>query len=190
MTQIGGDLDRFNFAYDDMQGNLSSVSGGSALGSLAVRDTGLTIPSFQNNNNDVLFLVNQFSHSKRLNSNAGSFHIHCYLPTAPTAGNTVILDWAYTWQNVFDIIPAFAEWVSGTKTHTFSTEPQFGQFILSVIPELICPVNETASSMLLIKVTRRASGTGRDTYLSDLGIVYADTHYQKNRLGTLQEFQD
>jgi hypothetical protein len=80
--------------------------------------------------------------------------------------------------------------VSGTKTHTFSTEPQFGQFILSVIPELICPVNETVSSMLLIKVTRRASGTGRDTYLSDLGIVYADTHYQKNRLGTLQEFTD
>ena len=46
-----------NVVYDDMQGIASSVAGGSALGSLAIRDTGITIPSFQDGNDDVLNLI-------------------------------------------------------------------------------------------------------------------------------------
>ena len=52
--------------YDDMQGITSSVTGGSALGTLALRDTGITIPSFQDGADDVLNVINELRLSASL----------------------------------------------------------------------------------------------------------------------------
>ncbi len=135
--------------YDDMQGITSSVTGGSALGTLAIRDTGITIPSFQDANDDVLNVIFQFSHRKKLLANCGSFHLHCYLPNAPVAGNTVIFNYAYTWQNHNGTIPAIASWTTGQTVFTFATEVQYQMLIIPVIADIVYPSNEEASSLLL-----------------------------------------
>jgi len=179
-----------NVVYDDMQGIASSVAGGSALGSLAIRDTGITIPSFQDGADDVLNLIIQFSHSKKLLTDCGSFHLHCYLPNAPVAGQNVIFDHAYTWQNYNGIIPPIASWTTGRTTFTFTNEVQYQLLIIPIIPTIAYPANESVSSMLLIKCTRDATGGGSDTYASDLGLLYSDVHYPIDKWGTNQSSGD
>jgi hypothetical protein len=173
-----------NDVYDDMQGITSSVSGGSALGTLTIRDTGVTIPSFQNIHDDVLHFTVQFSHRKKLLADCGSFHLHCYLPNAPVNGNTLIFDYAYTWLNYDSVIPQLASWTTGTTTYTFTNEVQYQLLIVPIIETIAHPVNESPSSILIVKCTRDSTGVGSDTYNSDLGLIYADVHYPMDKWGT------
>ena len=170
--------------YDDMQGITSSVTGGSALGTLALRDTGITIPSFQDGANDVLNVIIQFSHRKKLLANCGSFHLHCYLPNAPANGQTVIFLYAYAWQNHDSVIPAIGSWTTGQKTYTFTNEVQHQLLIIPIIDTIAYPANEDASSILMIKCIRNATGVGSDTYPGDLGLIYSDVHYPIDKWGT------
>jgi len=179
-------------AHDDMQGIMTTVAGGSALGTLAIRDTGCTMLSFQNANDDVAVQVYQFSHRKKLDTNCDSLHLHYYLPSAPNANDTVIFKWWYTWYNNGDVIPAIANWTTGAdKVLTFAgTEAQYSTGLVSIITNLVHPNNEGYSSILRVKVLRDSTGVGSDTYADDLGIDYFDVHYIVDRNGSLNEASD
>ena len=178
--------------HDDMQGIMTTVAGGSALGTLAIRDTGCTMLSFQNDNDDIAVQVYQFSHRKKLGTNADSLHLHYYLPSAPSANQTVIFNWWYTWYNNGGVIPAIANWITGSpKILTFTgTELQYSTGLVSIITNLVAPTNEAYSSILRVKVLRNSTGGGSDTYDDDLGIDYFDVHYITDRNGSLNEAAD
>jgi hypothetical protein len=177
--------------HDDIQCDVASAAGGSSLGTLAIRDTGFSVGSFQNANDDTAFLSFQMPHKKKLGTAIDSVHIHYYLPTAPTASDTVLIDYAYTWYKNGDTIPAISGWTTGTKTHTFAgTEAQYSTGIISVITNISAPSGETYSTILLVKLTRNSTGIGSDTYAADLGIIYFDAHYVTDRMGSINEISD
>lgn len=178
--------------HDDMQGIMSTVTGGSALGTLAIRDTGCTMLAFQNANDDIAVQVYQFSHRKKLNTNLDSVHLHYYLPSAPTAGQTLRFNYWWIWYNNGDVIPAIANWNTGdTVIHTFDgTEAAFSTGIVGIIRDLQHPENEQYSSLLRVKVIRDSTGVGSDTYNDDLGIDYFDVHYLVDKQGSIFEYTD
>jgi len=177
--------------HDDMQGIMTTVSGGSALGTLAIRDTACTMLAFQNANDDIAVQVYQFTHRKKLNTNLDSVHLHYFLPNKPNANDTVILQYAWVWYNNGAVIPAIANWNTGTKTHTFTgSEAQYSTGIINVITNLAHPENEQYSSLLRVKVTRDSTGVGSDTYNADLGIDYFDVHFIADRQGSIYEYTD
>ena len=182
---------RFEAAHDDIQCSVATVTGGSALGALALRDSGATVASFQNANDDIAILIFQMPHRKKLGSAIDSIHIHAYLPSAPSAGGTVLIDYAYTWYNNGDVIPALAGWTTGTKTHTFSgTEAQYSTPLITVASNIAAPASEAYSSILICKLTRNSTGVGSDTYDDDLGVAYFDAHYVVDRAGSATELTD
>jgi hypothetical protein len=170
---------------------VGTATGASALGTITIRDTGFPILAFQNANDDVLYMVFQFPHRKKLQSALDSVHIHYYLPVAPGAGNTLIFDYEWTWFNDGDTIPATATWTKSTKTHTFAgTEAQYSTGLLSIITNLAAPLSEKYSSILLVKMIRNSTGGGSDTYDSDLGMFYCDAHFIVDRYGSFYESSD
>jgi hypothetical protein len=191
LTQGHNKSERFTASHDDMQCSVETTSTASALGTITVRDSGFQTKSFQNANDDVAFLAFQFSHRKKLATNCDSVHIHTYLPSAPSAGNTVIFDYAYTWYNNMDTIPALSSWSVGRTTYTFTgSEAQYSTPYIPVVTNLTVPANEGYSSILLVKITRDSTGTGSDTYADDLGIMYFDAHFITDRKGSYNEATD
>ena len=177
--------------HDDIQGIVGTAVGTSALGTITIRDTGFPILAFQNANDDTLYMVYQMPHRKKLGVALDSVHLHCYLPSAPSAGQTVLIDYEYTWYNNDNTIPALVTWIKSTKTHTFTgTELQYSTPIITVIQNLTAPTNETYSSILLVKLTRNSTGVGSDTYNDDLGLVYSDIHVPIDKNGSMNEFND
>jgi hypothetical protein len=177
--------------HDDMQGIMSTVTGGSSLNTLAIRDTGCTMLSFANNQNDIAVQVYQFSHKKKLGSPLDSLHLHYFLPVKPEAGQTVKFLYNYTWYNAHDVIPAIADWETDTVTYTFTgEESQFSTGVISIIENIPAPENESYSSFLRVKVTRIKTGEGADTYTGELGIDYFDVHYLVTQQGSIFEFSD
>lgn len=177
--------------HDDMQGIVGTAIGASALGTITIRDTGFPILCFQNLNDDVVYFQYQMPHAKKLGTPVDSVHLHCYLPAAPGAGNTLIFNWEWTWYNNGALIPATASWNKDTYTYTFvGTEAQYSTLYIPIITNLAAPANETYSSILLVKITRDSTGPGSDTYNADLGIVYTDAHIIKDRWGSLTEGSD
>lgn len=177
--------------HDDQQGIMTTVSGGSALGTINIRDTGCTMLAFQNANDDIAVQVYQFSHRKRLNTNADGVHLHYYLPSKPNAGQTIIFNYAWTWYNSGDVVPAIADWNTDQKIHTFTgNEAQYSTGVINIITNLQYPANEGYSSILRVKVTRDSTGVGSDTYNDDLGIDYFDVHYITDRQGSILEYTD
>ena len=177
--------------HDDMQGIMSTVSGGSALDTIAIRDTGSTMLAFGANNNDVAVQIYQFTHRKKLNTPLDGLHLHYFLPTKPNAGDTVIFDYSWIWYNNGDIIPAIADWNTDQKILTFTgNEAQFSTGIVGIIGSMPAPENEQYSSMLRAKVTRLSSGAGSDTYAGSLGIDYFDVHFIAGQQGSIYEYTD
>ena len=178
--------------HDDMLGIMSTVASGSALGTLAIRDTGCTMLCFENANDDIAVQIYQFSHKKKLNTNLDSVHLHYYLPSQPGAGQTLRFNYWWTWYNNGEVIPAIGNWNTGaTVVHTFTgTELAFSTGIITIISDLDYPANEAYSSILRVKVVRDSTGVGSDTYNDDLGIDYFDVHYIVDKQGSIFEYSD
>lgn len=177
--------------HDDLQGIVGHATGVSALGTITIRDTGFPILAFQNANDDIIYYTFQMPHKKRLGEALDSVHLHYYLPTAPTAGDTIMMDYEWTWFNNGDTIPATADWTKSSTTITFTgTEAQYSTGIESIISNLTAPVDEEYSSILLVKLTRNSTGSPSDTYAADLGVLYVDAHFPTDRYGSYNEYAD
>lgn len=181
-----------NVRYNDMQGQVATApTGASAWLTAQIGATGFFINWLQAGQDDFFQNIFQMSHTKALGTNIKSFHIHYLLSTAPAAGNTVILDYAYTWVNKDAAVPVIGSWTSGTKTITFAgTETALTHYITGIVSDITPPANETYSSLLLFKVTRNSLGVGADTYAGNFGLLYSDCHFETNRLGSVNEFTD
>jgi hypothetical protein len=177
--------------HDDMQGIVGTASGASSLGTVTIRDTGFPILAFQNANDDVLYMIFQFSHRKKLDTPVDSVHIHYYLPNAPSAGNTVVFNYEWAWVDDGDVVPDTSTWTKSSKTHEFvGTEAQYSTGMIKIITNLSAPASEKYSSILLVKIVRNSTGDGADTYDSDLGMLYCDAHFIVNGNGSINETTD
>lgn len=186
---------RLKSNHDDLQGIIGTPQNSGALGSLDIRDTGFQILAFENTNDDVLYMTFQMSHRKKLGTAIDSVHIHYYLPSAPSAGQTCLFNTEWTWFNdglSSEVVPATADWTKATGTAlTFTgTEAAYSTGIFSVLTNLAAPTNEIYSSILLVKITRDSSGDGSDTYNDDLGLLFCDAHYVTDRTGSANESTD
>lgn len=178
--------------HDDQQGEVRTVPTGAAQWLTAqIGTTGFIINWLQAGQDDYFQVSLQFTHRKALQTALDSFHIHYLLSSAPGAGQTVLLDYAYTWFLVGQAVPLIGTWTTGTYPLTFTgTEAALTQYIAPVVTNVAAPANETYSSTFLIKITRNSTGPGSDTYGGDFGLLHADAHFVTNRFGSVNEHAD
>jgi hypothetical protein len=189
MTQQGQNKnDRFEQAYDDMQGQvMTAPTGASQWATAQIGSTGFFINWLQAGQNDFFQQNIQMTHKKKLGAVLSDFHIHYVLSAAPSNGNTIKLSYAYTWINIGSAIPAIASWITtnSPKTITFTgAETANTHYVADILNNIAAPANETYSSVLLIKITRTSQGGGADTYAGNFGLLYTDGHIQQDRMGS------
>lgn len=178
--------------YDDMLGDVStSPTGASQWLTAQIGTTGFFINWLQSGQNDFTQQKLQMSHMKALGTALKSLHVHYLLSTSPSAGQTVNLNWAYTWVKMNTAVPAIGSWASNTHTITFTgSEAANTHYVESIVTNVAAPANETYSSIFFIKITRESQGGGADSYGGNFGLLYLDGHIQKNRLGSVNESSD
>lgn len=178
--------------HDDIQGNVATApSGASQWLTAQIGATGFFVNWLRNGQNDFFQITLQMPHRKVLGSALDSVHVHYLLSSAPSNGQTVKLDYAWTWLKDGDAVPVIGSWTSGTKTITFAgTETINTLAVTSIVTGLTAPASETYSSILLFKCQRTSSGGGADTYGGNFGLLYCDGHVVVNRMGSVQELTD
>jgi len=188
----GGKNDRFAVGHDDMLGKTRTAISGASLTVLAqIRDTGFILEWLAGNADDFQQILIQVPHWRKMGTPLDSLHLHYLTSTAPNAGETVFLDYAYTWLRVGDTCPALADWTADTHIHTFAgTEGANYYGMMLIATNVPPPENEGYGGMILLKLTRNAFGAGSDTYTGDIGILDIDAHSQKDRLGSYNEASD
>jgi hypothetical protein len=181
-----------NLRYDDMLGDIRTAPTGAAQWLTAqIGSTGFFINWLQSGQNDFAQQSFQMTHRKSLSAVIKSFHIHYLLSSVPVAGNTIKIEYAYTWINPNDQVPLIGNWTSGTKTITFTgAEVALTNYYIAIVENIASPANEAYSSLLLIKLLRRSQGGGADSYGGNFGLLYTDLHIPCNRLGSLNESSD
>jgi len=178
--------------YDDMLGDIRTAASGAAQWQTAqIGDTGFIINWLQDGQNDYAQMTLQMTHRKKLQTSLADFHIHYVLSAAPEEGQTVKIEYAYTWDNIGAAIPAIASWTADTKTLTFTgAELANTHYILSVLEDVAPPANETVSSIFMIKLLRRSQGAPADTYAGNFGLLNVDCHILCDRVGSLNPTSD
>lgn len=181
--------------WDDQQGQVGSVLTGPAVWTMdTYRDTGFTIPCLRHDQDDVVELIFQFKHIKKLQTSI-NLHVHS-IPLAATGGN-VYWSYKYTWVQAEVIIPANTEWSTGNITMPIASNDLYKEKIFTLL-SINPPTVEKYSDILLIKLTRLGSNqldtysTNKDhgTVQANIGILYFDCHFNVNKLGSLLEFTD
>jgi hypothetical protein len=116
----------------------------------------------------------------------------------PASTEVVYLGYKYTWQSIGGLIPSNTSWISGNTSLSIGTTDEFIHKKFNIVSNIQIPASETYSSMLLISI-QRLSSNENDTYKTNkvggtgkanLGLLYVDIHYQKDRLGSLLENSD
>lgn len=178
--------------YDDMQGNVATAPTGAAQWATAqIGSTGFFINWLQAGQNDFFQIALQMTHRKKLGVNIQDFHVHYILSSIPVAGQTVKLNYAYTFIKMGAAVPVIGSWTASTKTITFlGTEAASTHYYSDVISNLTTPADETYSGILLIKVTRESQGVSADTYAGNFGLLYADSHILVDRAGSVSSGTD
>lgn len=177
----------YGFQYDDMLGQVrSAITGGTQWDLEAIGDTGFIIGWMKDNSSDMFQLTIQAPHSRVLQSVLGDIHYHYVLQSNSTAGQTIVYDTKYTWVKPGMTIPSIGSWTtSSITTQTLGTHvaPYYGIVELAInIPAI---ANEDYGSMLLIKVVR-----GDGTYTGKVGVLDADAHSLKGKLGSKNTYTD
>lgn len=89
-----------------------------------------------------------------------------------------------------------ANWTTGSVSFTVSSSMQFSHKLIS-FGTFTPPASAGPSTLLLMKIMRSGSTSALDTYdtnktggtvAANLGILYADLHYQKKSAGSVEEY--
>ena len=185
----------FKDLYDDLLGSVSegnTAKGQAALTFEEYRDTGFPLYFMRHDQDDTLAIIYQMPHMWDPTTAVWP-HIH-YIPMAAASGD-VYIEYQYAWAPRTVAIPAISGWTSGNVTASVAAGDQYKHLTVG-LATITPPDNASASTMLLMKVTR-VGDSGNDTYSTDksggtgaanFGILYMDLHYQKLRAGTVTQY--
>jgi hypothetical protein len=180
--------------YDDLRVALtSSKTGGSKDPTFAkVKDNGagsqgVFAYSFHPTNENELYFVAQFPHSKKMGT-AIKPHIHWTPATTGSAGQVVSWGLEYTWANYSGDFPNTTILFSNTHGPADSALTA-GRHYITALGTISALANETPSSVLLCRMFRDAGGTlATDSYTGNAFGLYVDFHIEIDTLGSRLEF--
>lgn len=182
-----------NGRWDDLQGDVHGQTGtGKAdLTYEAYRDTDFNLYFFQHNQDDQINVVYQLPH---MWDSSTSVYPHMHLVAAASASvpRIVRFEFTHVWVPYGSVMPASASWTTTYTSYAVSGSMQYVHRRADFGP-IAPPVSASASTMLFVKVRRLGFSDAADTYTeskpdgtaaANLGVLYCDLHYQKNRAGT------
>lgn len=180
--------------WSDQQGDISQGAANAGLTYEPYRDTSFRMYFLRHDQDDSLHFRFQLDHSWDPTTNV-HFHLHIVPMVSPVATRNVRFTGQYAWASVGTVIPANSGWTSFTKD--VAVDPADG-FKSSIGAIFVAAPPSTAdeSAILLIRVTRAGTDLA-DTYndgktpgtpAANLGLLSADLHYLRNKLGTVSEF--
>lgn len=170
--------------WEDLQGSVAQGAAGAALTFAAFRDTPFKFASFRDAQNDELHMAYQMPHGWHPGTVVKP-HIHI-IPLAAAAG-VVRFSGVYAWALFGQEVPAAVGWTSFTvdKTIAAGDVNKMGVVLLGTITP---PAAAVESDCLLIYF-KREGGAAEDTYAGNIAAVSIDTHFYREKIGTVQEFQ-
>jgi hypothetical protein len=175
-----------NRGYTDILGEIATAPTGAAQWLTAqIGATGFFINWLQAGQDDFFQHKAQIDHRFGKGWNLADLHIHYVLSSAPAAGQTVLLDWAYVLVPIHQPIPVIGSWATGTLTLTFTgAETANTHYAVTVATNIAPPANQTYSTILFFKATRNSLGVGADTYGGNFGLLFMDAHGFADRPGS------
>lgn len=184
----------FRDLWDDLQGTIHGSTGThqSDLTYEAYRDTGFNMYFFKHNQDDVINIIFQMTHTWNTTSSVWP-HMHV-IPMAAGAGD-VYFEVKYSWAARGSVLPAIGSWTTTYSTTTFTADDQYKHKTIG-FGDVAPPAGAGASAMLLMKLTRLGTNnldtytTGKSggTAAANLGVLYCDLHFQKTRAGTNTQY--
>lgn len=178
--------------YDDIQGVLgTALVGVTQYTPIQLRNTGIVVNRLDQG--DTFTMLFQMPHRRSLGEQQHDVHIH-FMPLSSATG-TVKLDVKWGWINIGETVPdTLPNQVNGSYGVSLSLAPA-DQWLhkYTELVEHISKAGETYSSVLMLHVTRGGGPQG-DTYPTGVGagiaILYCDSHFPTDRLGSYYEISD
>lgn len=191
MSDMPGEIiTELRAGWDDQQGDISQGVASSTLTYQAYRDTPFLMYFFRHDQNDVLNMRYQFSHGWNPQTDVLA-HLHLIPMADPVSPEVAYFTGVYAWAG-FDLeVPALSSWTAFTASLTINPGDAFKEKFLPLF-QATPAANATESDILLIQV-QRAGTDPTDTYTTsktggtaaaNLGILSADVHYSRNKVGT------
>lgn len=176
--------------YEDLQGDVSQGAANSTLTHEAFRDTPYRMYFFRHDQADTLNFRFQLPHTWDPDTSV-SLHLHLVPMVDPAADQVVRFTGQYVWADATSAVPANAGWTTFTVDATISPGDAFKQKFVRMF--LAAPAANSYESDVLLVHLYRAGLDAADTYTTakvggtaaaNLGLLSADCHYQRVKLGT------
>lgn len=135
---------------------------------------------FDGGTNEEVHFCAQLPHGFRYGTQI-KFHVHWAPLSAPVNGETVIWGLNYTLAEMGGIFPGP---VNASATHTFASNSQF-QHILTEVVTIDTSAWDSTSGMFSCRLYRDAA---TDTSAMEVALLEADFHFQKDQVGSRQEY--
>lgn len=173
--------------WDDLTISALSLAGGVQAPSLRAIIGGIASQAFNfQTANDIVYGVAQLSHSW-VYADSIEVHFHCMIEASPSAGDTVVVDFEYTWADI-------NETVTGSDTIQVKIPVAGWTAKQHKLVEVgwLNGADKTLSSNIAFRIERRRD-LASDTYDSANNWWHLwdiDFHYKKNKLGSNDEASD
>jgi len=175
--------------WDDLRVPLAEPSTGEIKPSWAKfpygnTGTGAYINWFKASGVDEMYFVVQLPHDWNEGTSIKA-HIH-WVPSQDGASGPTVPRWGlqYTWTNIGETFPAYTT-VYGTTTVPSETLVKDRQYLTPL--GTLDATGKTLSSMLVCRIFRDGDN-GADTFAGLAGALEVDFHYQKNTVGSRDEY--
>lgn len=189
-------VSRFQGRWNDQQGDVSQGVGGGVLTYDPLRDTPWRLFCMRHDQDDELSFRFQIDHTWRWDLPVVP-HLHILPLADPVAPQVAYFDAYYVWSRpeyAAQPVPAFSGWTWVKIPVTINPGEVYQQKLVS-IGSVTPPAWVRESSILLLFIRRLGTNpldtytTGKDHGLAsaNVGLLSADVHFRKNKIGTLAE---
>ena len=173
--------------WDDITLSALSLAGGVQAPSLRAALGGIASQAFNfQTANDIVYGLVQLSHGW-VYADSTQAHFHCFIETTPSAGDTVVIDFEYSWADLSEVFPTTDTIRVKIPVATWTAK----QHKLVEIGWLQ-GATKTLSSNIIFRIERRRD-LGSDTYDSTNNwwhLLDVDFHVKLNKLGSNNESSD
>lgn len=170
--------------WDDVTVSALSLAGGVQAPTLRALIGGINQQAFNYQTaNDIVYGQVQFPHAWMYDDSI-EIHYHCAIETTPSAGDTVVVDFEYSWADISDVFPT-SDTIQSKIPVAAWTAKQHKLVEVGKIPG----TGLTLSSVLIFRIERRRD-LGSDTYDSSNNWWYLadiDFHIRKDKFGSNNE---
>lgn len=195
----GAWIARYEGRWDDQQGDISQGAGQAAsLSYDTFRNTPWRVYCMRHDINPEMHFVYQMDHSWRYDLPVFP-HLHVLPLADPASSEDAYFEYSYVWTRpnyASNPIPVLSGWTSSTLTITVDPGDVFVQKIVSLGE--VTPPSWARESSVFILYIKRAGTNGNDTYdtnkgfgsvaAANLGLLSADIHFRKDKVGTITQF--